>query len=255
MKRASVYQHGGAVLGLLVALSAAAASGCAGDPVDTLLEGEETPAAPIDDDPTDDQGSSDGAYSGSEDSTFDHMGDISEGKERDPWDIYAQRQEEGPPEIRTRLHSCQKIQNTALRALLEAFAVNIDANGDPPTAGQLFREGQGALGAANYDGRSGEGLVWSAAGAAKLFDIFVQAAPEIIANISTVPQCQIDGVGPEMFDANNECNEDAITCITGRPATPEHIAICNSIVTSATSVDKGKHIAVATLMSAAHYCE
>ena len=35
----------------------------------------------------------------------------------------------------------------------------------------------GALGAANYDARVGETIVWSSAGAAKLFDIFVQAAP------------------------------------------------------------------------------
>jgi hypothetical protein len=65
----------------------------------------------------------------------------------------------------------------------------------------------------------------------------------------------MNGIGPDMFNADNTCNEDAISCIIGKPATPEHVAICNTLVTSASDVDKGKAIAVATLLSAAHSCE
>jgi len=193
---------------------------------------------------------------GSENNTHDHMGDLSE-TARDPFQILAERQDEGPAHIRSRLHSCQKIQVATLRNILQSFNVNIDANANIPTAGQLYRQGQGALGAANYDGRVGESITWSAAGAAKLFDIWVQAAPEIIANVSTVDRCKVDGAatGPEMFNANDECNADAISCITGRPATPEHVAICTSIVKTASSPEKGKNIAVATLLAANHSCE
>jgi hypothetical protein len=144
---------------------------------------------------------------------------------------------------------------TTLRSILVGFGVNMDATGDPPPAGQLLKEGTGALGAANYDSRVGESLVWTAAGAAKMFDIFVQAAPEIIANMPTVAQCQVDGKGPDMFDAQNKCVPDAVTCLIGRPATADHIAICNSAVENASSPDNGKNIAVATLLSAAHSCE
>jgi hypothetical protein len=148
------------------------------------------------------------------------------------------------------------VQITAVSNILKSLGVNVDATDDKvPTAGQLVKGGGGALGAAAYDARVGETLVWSAAGAAKLFDIFVQAAPEIITNLPTVEQCKVDGVGPEMFDAKNQCNADAITCITGRPATASHVAICNTIVTKASDIEKGKRIAVATLMSAAHSCE
>lgn len=251
MKRTSYSQQSGAVLALLVALFAWTGAGCANDPSGSLLPGGE----PIDDDPTDDQAEQPGAYAGGEENTYNHMSDLGADGSRDAFEVLAQRQEEGPPEVRTRLHSCQKVQIEALRTLLVDFGVNLDATGDPPSAGELFNGGAGALGVADYDGRVGEAIVWSAAGAAKLFDIFVQAAPEIIANISSVSQCQVDGVGPEMFDASGKCNPDAVTCLIGRPATPEHLAICDSMVGQATTVDKGKNIAVATLLSAAHQCE
>lgn len=101
----------------------------------------------------------------------------------------------------------------------------------------------------------GETILWSSAGAAKLFDIFVQAAPEIIANLPNVDQRKIDGTGPAMFDDKNQCNPDAVSCLIGRPATPEHLAICNSVVKAASDIETGKKIAVATMLSAAHSCE
>jgi hypothetical protein len=101
----------------------------------------------------------------------------------------------------------------------------------------------------------GEDLVWTAAGAAKQFDIFVQAAPEIIAAMPTLPHCQEAGVGVAMFDDAGQCNEPAVTCLIGRPATAEHLALCNSVVASASDPTKGQAIAVAALLSAAHSCE
>jgi len=196
---------------------------------------------------------------GSQSDTFDHFQTLGDGEAGpDPFAIAQQREEEGPPEIRTRLHSCQKMQITTLKNMLTSFGVDLTAtasNGQPPTAGQLINGGGTALGGANYAARVGEQIVWTAAGAAKQFDIFVQAAPEIIANIKTAPACQVNGTGPDMFNADNTCNKDAISCLIGKPATDEHIAICNNLVTSASDIDKGKEIAVATLLSAAHSCE
>lgn len=211
--------------------------------------------APVIDDPTTDFENQPGVFAGDEDNTHSHMGDLGNGVYKDPFEVLAQRQEEGPPEVRTRLHSCQKLQNAALQNVLVSLGVNIDATDDVPTAGQLYKGGTGALGAASYDARVGEAIVWSAAGAAKLFDIFVQAAPEIITNLPNVEQCKVDGVGVEMFDANDQCNKDAISCIMGRPATDSHVAICNKVVASASTVEMGKRIAVGTMMAAAHSCE
>ena len=196
-----------------------------------------------------------GAYAGGQHNTFDHMASLGADATKDPFQVLKEREEEGPAEVRTRLHSCQKIQVTTLRSILVGFGVNMDATGDPPTAGQLLKDGTGALGAANYDARVGETLVWTAAGAAKMFDILVQAAPEIIANLPNSPQCQVDGVGPQVFDENNRCVEDAVSCLIGRPATEDHLAICDSAVQQASDIETGKKIAIAALLSAAHSCE
>jgi hypothetical protein len=235
------------------ALAGALSSGCADAPPDQLAPRRDPPAA--NDDPTTQIPNQPGAFAGGTDNTHDHMADLGGNGARDPFEVLAQRQEEGPPEIRTRLHSCQKVQYFAIQQVLLAFGVNLDAEADPPTAGQLFKSGAGAIGAANYDARVSETLVWSASGAAKLFDIFVQAAPEIIANMAAAPHCQVEGVGPQMFDANDRCVEDAVSCLIGRPATEEHLAICDSLVGAATDVETGKKVAVATLLSAAHSCE
>jgi len=191
---------------------------------------------------------------GGEDTTFDHENDY-----RDPYEIALQHAEEGSPDTRARLHSCQKLQITALRNILTDFGVDLDAESDPPSAGQLLGGGGTALGQSNYGARTGEDIVWTAAGAAKTFDIFVQAAPEIIAAMPNLAQCQVAGVGPSMFDesdpANPTCNDDAVSCLIGRPATAEHIAICNNLLKSGSTPDISKNIAVGALLSAAHSCE
>lgn len=194
-----------------------------------------------------------GAYSGNQDTTYDHMGSLGEGEKTKSVDqIIAEQQAEGEPEIRTRLHSCQKMQIQSLRNVLASLGVDLDATGaTPPGAGEILANGGTALGAANYASRLGEQVFWTASGAAKQFDIFVQAAPEIIANISTSTACS----GTDLFDASDKCVEDGITCLLGRPATADHVALCNNIVTSASTIDNGKAIAVASILSAEHSCE
>ncbi len=248
MKRNSLTPTMVASFAAALAIGAAAFAGCA-DAQPTVPTGK-----PAVDDPTQQIPEQAAPYSAGEDNTHDHFNDLGVNGARDPFDILAQRLEEGEPEIRTRLHSCQKLQITSVRTVLSSLGVNLDATGDPKPAGQLLAEGTGALGAANYDGRVGESLVWSSAGAAKLFDVFVQAADEIIPAIETVDQCKLNGVGPKMFDDQNQCNKDAITCIIGVPATDDHVAICNNVVKSATDIEKGKRIAVATMLSAAFSC-
>ena len=194
-------------------------------------------------------------YAGNEDNTFDHMSGLGEDGSKDPMTVLAQRQEEGAPEIRTRLHSCQKIPVATLRNILEDFGVDISLTAEPPSAGQLFSEGLGPLGAAVYDARVGETIVWTSSGAAKQFDIFVQASSDIITVMPDLQQCQEDGAGTSVFDQNDWCTEPAITCLIGRPATSQHLAICTDAVKSASTPEKGKAIAVAVILSAAHSCE
>ena len=241
----------------LVLCTALGGVACVGEPPTSLLDKPRKGAEETVGDTPDKQGGRPEDTVGGEDTTFDHMPNLGADEARDPLEIAKQREEEGTPEVRSRLHSCQKLQIAAIRNMLVDFGVDLEATGEPSTAGQLLAEGTTALGAANYAARMGEDLVWTAAGAAKQFDIFVQAAPEIIAAMPALPQCMKEGAteGPQVFETDGSCNRDAVTCLIGRPATDDHLAICKSLVASASNPDKGKSMAVATLLAAAHSCE
>jgi hypothetical protein len=128
-------------------------------------------------------------------------------------------------------------------------------NGTALSAGQIYTSSDQALGVANYAARQRENLELTTAAAGKLFDIFVQAAPEIIANLPNRPECQVGGVGAVIFNASNQCDADGITCLLGVPATASHIELCNLTVSRASDVETGKKMAVAALLAAAHTCE
>jgi len=201
--------------------------------------------------------------SGDEDNTFDHMNDPGDSGQKDPFEVLAERAEEGPAEIRTRLHSCQKIPYASLGNFLVSRGVDPLATsnaGELPTAAELFANGGDSLGVARFDAREGESTFHTAAGATKMFDIFVQAAPEMIANIESAPACQLNGQGFPMFDPNDgSCVYESLSCIMGRPATEDDLILCNLMVSqsngSQADIARKRNITVAAFLSAAHTCE
>lgn len=183
--------------------------------------------------------------------TFDHEMD-----EVDPFAVLARITEEGPPEISTRLHSCGKIKVATLGRVLKQLGVDLTRTATPASAGELYLGGLGALGAANYGARVPEALELTAAGAAKLFDIFVEAAPEIIAAMPTLTRCQgPGGTATMMFDASGHCTSDGISCLTGVPATQAQKDLCDAAASAGSTATIGKTLAVATILAAAHTCE
>ena len=201
---------------------------------------------------------------GDEDNTFDHFNDPGESGQKDPFEILKERAQEGPPEIRTRLHSCTKVSYAALGEFLASRGVDLDKtapNNQPKTAGQLYKAGGDALGAARFDAREGETYFHTASGATKLFDIFVQAAPEIIANVEKVEACKLNGVGKPMFDPmTGACVYESLSCVMGRPATEDDLAICDLMLDTAKTGDLAdlaikRNITVAAFLAAAHTCE
>lgn len=185
---------------------------------------------------------------GGEDNTFDHPGGP------DVWDYLERLAEEGPPGFSSRLHSCPKIKYATIGRLLRSRGVDVNA-GDEVSAGFLWRNGSAALGAPKLSVRSRESTEITTAAAARLFDIFAQAAPEIIAAMPTLEACSVDGVGTQMFNEAGQCTPSGIACLTGLPASGSHLELCNEMVNRATTPQTGQELAVAALAAAAHTCE
>jgi hypothetical protein len=190
-----------------------------------------------------------GNASGDVDNTFDHPE-----TQYDVWEILERLQAEGPPKYTARVHSCPKIRYETIGRLLASRGVDV---GNPTglSAGELYRSGDQALGAPNYAARSRENIELTTAGASRLFDIFVAAAPEIIANMPSRPECMIGQVGARMFDDSGACSPDGISCLLGVPATASHLEVCNLTVQRASDLQTGQRMAVAVLAAAAHTCE
>ncbi len=189
-----------------------------------------------------------GLTSGGDGNTFDH----DNGADSDPFAVLQRIQTEGPPEISTRMHSCEKMKYATVGNVLAQLGVNMAATG-ATSAAVLYKGGNQAMGAPNYGARVPEAIELTTAGATKLFDILVQAAPEVIAAIPTV--ATKGGAPIQMFDANGKCTADGIAFLQGAPATQAQIDLCNNILGSASTAQIGQTLAVATLLAAAHTCE
>ncbi len=127
----------------------------------------------------------------------------------------------------------------------------------------LYTSARDALAVPGFDSRKSERDGHTTASALRLFDIFVMSAESIIANISDpakAPACTRNNNNPDMFAADGSCSEEAVSCLIGYPATDDHMLLCNLIVNKAdkndaSDVNRKRHIAIATLLSAAHSCE
>jgi hypothetical protein len=172
----------------------------------------------------------------------------------DPYTALEREQREGPPRYSSRLHSCSKMRVQTLGNVLASRGVNLGATA-PLSAGKIYSTSFVALGAANYAARTRENVELGVATASKIFDIYVQAAPEIIANLPSRPECQRNGAPAQLFDSANHCVESGISCLIGTRATADHLAVCNETIKRAADPESGKRLAIALLAAAAHTCE
>lgn len=177
-------------------------------------------------------------------------GDPFPGPAPNPYEELERLQHEGPPRYTSRVHGCTKMRYRTLGNVLASRGVALGAAGEV-SAGTIYTSSQAALGAPNYAARTRENIELGLATTSKMFDIFVQAAPEIIAALPTRPEC----AGAMLFDAANHCSADGVSCLLGVPATAAHLQICDQTVASAGDVESGKRLAVAVLAAAAHTCE
>jgi hypothetical protein len=209
---------------------------------DGLTNGENS--APIAQDPTD-MGGGDQQHNQSPNGA-DPVAD------QQPTDAQEKRAEQavvGTPEVGARLHSCGKISYAALGTFLTSRGVNM-ANNAANSPGAIYRAGSASLGVANYAGRVSEAPFYSTSGMAKQMDIFAIAAGEIIAPTWAPPACP----NVKLF-TGDDFTKEGISCLIGKPARDEHVALANQAVKQAQTPAAGKQIAVSALLAASHTCE
>lgn len=209
----------------------------------------------------------------------------------DPGLLADRAYDEGPIEVASRQHSCSKIKYDSQGNLLLGRGINLLNGSNPNTlpvsfsttcpgaTGNLSTTTQSTayvycndrltLGLTNYTGRISEPTSLNTAAATKIMDLFVTAAVEIIPSNSsglmrlTAPACMTGSptVGAIMFNADNTCNEEGITCLQGYPATADQVALCSRVATQAvaasgfTQVVSGRRLAVATILAGSDVCE
>lgn len=186
---------------------------------------------------------------GGEGNTFDHPAAIG-GSATTAREALQRMQLEGPPVYTARVHTCRKIRFATIGNILASRGVDLAATGEID-AGRMYRTADQALGAPNYGARVSETTELTTASASRLFDIFVQAAPEIIDALPAREEC----MGAALFDGAGNCTDDGISCLLGVPATPAHLALCNDTIAAAATPEEGQRIAVASLLAAAYTCE
>jgi hypothetical protein len=168
-----------------------------------------------------------------------------------------------PLEVDSRLHGCQKVSYSALRNFLVSRGVDPALASTPDSAGELYNGAKDTFGVPPVDSRTNERSFHTTAEATKLFDIFLRAAPEIVANMNNsaaAPACVMNGTTKPMFADDNTCVMESVSCLLGRPAEKDDMTLCNAIVQKADPANtpdltNKKYIAVATLLAAGHTCE
>ena len=192
---------------------------------------------------------------GGEDTTFDHSNDpggAAPGVDFQPAEP-SQVRLIGSPEISARLHACGKLSVASLGSLL--VSRGLIGGGTRPNgalSGQaIFQQGatQAAFGGANYNGRVPEAPFASTSAMSKMFDIFAMSSYDAVTANWTAPACP----DVKVLGADGKFTQDGLTCLMGKPARAEHLAVANDAI--AKNPTDGAKIAIAALLSAAHTCQ
>lgn len=192
---------------------------------------------------------------GGEDTTFDHSNDpggAAPGADFQPAEP-GQVKLVGSPEVTSRLHSCGKLSFNSLGQVLTSRGLTGGGTrpANAPSGQAIYMQGgtAAAFGGANYNGRVPEAPFASTSAMAKMFDIFTMASYDAITPNWTAPACP----DVKVLGADGKFTQDGLSCLMGKPAKAEHLAIANDAI--AKNPTDGAKIAIAALLSAAHTCQ
>ncbi|MBX3189262.1 MAG: hypothetical protein KF819_19720 [Labilithrix sp.] len=193
---------------------------------------------------------------GGEDTTFDHNNDPGGTSENtNPPAEPSQIKMVGSPEVTSRLHACGKLTVSSLGSILNSRGLVGVQGAQRPQGAQtglaIYNQGASAaaLGGPNYNGRVPEAPFASTSAMAKMFDIFTMASYDAVAANWTATACP----DVKVLGADGKFTQDGLTCLMGKPAKPEHVAIANDAI--AKNATDGAKIAIAAVLSAAHTCQ
>lgn len=206
----------------------------------------------------------------------------------DPTLLANRAYDEGPIEVASQKHSCQKMHYDNIGRLLMNRGVAVTSGSSPATlpvtatttcpavngtnsqtAAFVYCNSQLTLGIPQYAARLAEAISITSGTGTKIMDLYATAATELETKLvnnafpNTVTAC-VDPkttMGAVMFNSDNTCNEAGITCLQGYPATVDQIALCSSIVTQAqangaiTAMSAGRRLAMAAILAGTQLCE
>ncbi len=228
----------------LISVAALALGACGDGSSDSLTNGQK------------DNPRGDGTTAGGPDTTFDHSNDpngAAPGSDIQPAEP-AQIQMMGSPEVTARLHACGKLTVSSIGGILSTRGMTTTgspagAPGGSQSATTIFKASSAQLGAANYQGRVPEAPFASTSTMAKLFDIFTMGSYEVVGANWTASGCG----STKVLGADGKFTKDGLSCLMGKPALDEHVAIANDAI--AKNPTDGAKIAIAAVLSAAHTCQ
>ena len=186
--------------------------------------------------------------SGSEEGTFDHVNDpggVSDGPLPDPGQRALETAAAGGAVASARMHSCGKLSLRAMANLLKSRGASAPNQGLVTNAANAA-----ALGGANYSGRIPEAPFSSTSSMGKAFDIYTTVSTDVVKPDWAPAGCP----GVKLLE-NGKFTKDGVSCLLGKPAKPEHMALADDLVSQADTPADGQRIAVAALLAAAHTCE
>ncbi len=158
----------------------------------------------------------------------------------------------------------QAISNEDFPNPARGYCVRTIAADNANTAAYLYYTAKDAFEVPRTDSPFPEKVEHSVSSSLKLMDIFIEAAPEIIKNIGDpikAPACSLAGKNQPMFSpSDGSCVHESVSCLIGRPATDDHLLLCNLILQKAKPNDpadvlRKQRLAVAAMLTGANLCE
>jgi hypothetical protein len=130
-----------------------------------------------------------------------------------------------------------------------------DPNAPAPGAAQTaYTAAKSSFGVADYINRNPEATTVGTAQLAKMGDLFVQAAPEILAGFAASPRCG----GVQLFDGDGHLSREGMTCLGGQVASTDQVTLANQLLDRAVAQgmtqEGARELVVAGYLSAQFTC-